>query len=345
MMSFSVTLRAHRPGVQRPPISNTLFAQRRNLLQPSFCRMLRDILRFNRAVAGAARPATTRRSPSDDYLRAQGYSPGIHRALHRPHGRRRSGRRIRHASLQFPARLFVQLLQQPRPAQRQRPATMAGDPAAARGSYVEPLTAPFRDRMRLNRRWNRVRRHADRRRGHSRGGGRAERFDQVIIATHSDQALALLADPSPARARDSRARSPTRTTRRCCTPTPGCCRRRQGPGPAGTTTCPRQPRARVAVTYDMNMLQSLGRAGQLSASRSTAATPSIRHASCAAPTYHHPVFTRPPAFAAQARREEISGVNRTWYCGAYWGYGFHEDGVNSALAVCRAVCWSAGRLA
>jgi predicted NAD/FAD-binding protein len=48
--------------------------------------------------------------------------------------------------------------------------------------------------------------------------------------------------------------------------------------------------------------------------------------------YHHPVFT-PQAVAAQARRDEINGVNRTWYCGAYWGYGFHEDGVNSALAV------------
>jgi predicted NAD/FAD-binding protein len=50
-------------------------------------------------------------------------------------------------------------------------------------------------------------------------------------------------------------------------------------------------------------------------------------------TYHHPVYST-AAFAAQRRREEISGVNRTWYCGAYWGYGFHEDGLTSALAVC-----------
>jgi predicted NAD/FAD-binding protein len=50
--------------------------------------------------------------------------------------------------------------------------------------------------------------------------------------------------------------------------------------------------------------------------------------------YHHPVYSA-AAFQAQKRRDEISGVNRTWYCGAWWGYGFHEDGLNSALAVCR----------
>jgi predicted NAD/FAD-binding protein len=51
-------------------------------------------------------------------------------------------------------------------------------------------------------------------------------------------------------------------------------------------------------------------------------------------SYQHPVYSA-VAFSAQRRREELNGVNRTWYCGAYWGYGFHEDGLNSALAVCR----------
>jgi len=50
--------------------------------------------------------------------------------------------------------------------------------------------------------------------------------------------------------------------------------------------------------------------------------------------YHHPLYST-AAFEAQIRRDEISGVNRTSYCGAYWGWGFHEDGVKSALAVCR----------
>ena len=52
--------------------------------------------------------------------------------------------------------------------------------------------------------------------------------------------------------------------------------------------------------------------------------------------YHHPVFTE-AGVLAQARRNEISGVNRTWYCGAYWSYGFHEDGVNSGLAAGRGL--------
>ena len=50
-------------------------------------------------------------------------------------------------------------------------------------------------------------------------------------------------------------------------------------------------------------------------------------------TYHHPVYT-PRSLRARRERDRINGVNRTWFCGAYWGYGFHEDGVNSALAVC-----------
>jgi predicted NAD/FAD-binding protein len=51
-------------------------------------------------------------------------------------------------------------------------------------------------------------------------------------------------------------------------------------------------------------------------------------------TYHHPIYT-PRGVAAQKRHAEISGLRRTHYCGAYWGFGFHEDGVKSALAVCR----------
>jgi predicted NAD/FAD-binding protein len=50
--------------------------------------------------------------------------------------------------------------------------------------------------------------------------------------------------------------------------------------------------------------------------------------------YHHPVYD-PESLAARRRHAEINGIRRTWFCGAYWGYGFHEDGVNSALAVCK----------
>jgi predicted NAD/FAD-binding protein len=87
---------------------------------------------------------------------------------------------------------------------------------------------------------------------------------------------------------------------------------------------------RVTVTYNMNILQSLNAPVQflLTLNRGEdvdAAQVLGRY------VYHHPVFTT-AAVAAQARRPEINGVRRTYYCGAYWGYGFHEDGVQSALA-------------
>jgi predicted NAD/FAD-binding protein len=91
------------------------------------------------------------------------------------------------------------------------------------------------------------------------------------------------------------------------------------------------PAGRATVTYDMNRLQGLP-------SRETHCVTLNRDAAIdparvlARMTYHHPQFTAGSA-AAQGRRDEVSGVRRTWYCGAWWGFGFHEDGVRSALAV------------
>jgi predicted NAD/FAD-binding protein len=96
-----------------------------------------------------------------------------------------------------------------------------------------------------------------------------------------------------------------------------------------------QPLTRVAVTYNMNLLQNLDAPVTfcVTLNRSEAMDPArVLYRT----TYHHPVFTD-EGVRAQARRSEISGVNRTWYCGAYWRYGFHEDGVNSGLAVAHGI--------
>jgi predicted NAD/FAD-binding protein len=91
----------------------------------------------------------------------------------------------------------------------------------------------------------------------------------------------------------------------------------------------------VAVTYDMNILQRLKSRTTIlvTLNRSDAIRPEtvIKRL-----TYHHPVFTA-ASLQAQQRWEEINGVRRTWYAGAYWGYGFHEDGVNSAHRICSAL--------
>jgi predicted NAD/FAD-binding protein len=96
---------------------------------------------------------------------------------------------------------------------------------------------------------------------------------------------------------------------------------------------PRDEVARVIVTYNLNILQNLRapRTFCVTLNRTNAIDPTkiLRRM-----TYHHPVYTQ-TAVAAQQRYDSLNGVNRTYFCGAYWGYGFHEDGVNSALAVCK----------
>ena len=95
---------------------------------------------------------------------------------------------------------------------------------------------------------------------------------------------------------------------------------------------PRSPRDRVLVTYDMNRLQGIEAPVRFLVTLNGADVIDPRHM-IRRFTYHHPVFDG-EAMAAQRKRSEISGTRRTHYCGAYWGYGLHEDGVRSALAVC-----------
>jgi predicted NAD/FAD-binding protein len=158
-------------------------------------------------------------------------------------------------------------------------------------------------------------------------GGPTEAFDEVVIAAHADQALALLTDPSPAEAEilgafPYQANEAVLHTDRALLP------RRRTAWAAWNYHLPPEPRGRCAVTYYMNHLQGLDadRPFCVTLNRTAAIDPEhvirvIAHA--------HPVFTR-EALAAQQRHEEICGVQRTHYCGAYWRWGFHEDGVASA---------------
>jgi predicted NAD/FAD-binding protein len=169
-------------------------------------------------------------------------------------------------------------------------------------------------------------------------GHEPERFDAVVIATHSDQALALLADPSE-RERELLGAIPYQRneavlhTDRSLLP-----RRRRAWASwnyhLGVKADDGAPAAgRCTVTYHLNRLQSLRADRELcvTLNRTAAIDPDqiIRTMQ-----YAHPVFT-PAGIAAQARHREISGRNRTHYCGAYWGSGFHEDGVSSARRVVR----------
>ena len=167
---------------------------------------------------------------------------------------------------------------------------------------------------------------------HIESSAGTERFDRVIVASHSDQALALLADPSSAE-RDVLSAMPYQPNEAILHTDASVLPRRKRAWAGWNYRVTGRDDAPVAVTYNMSILQSLNMRTPLCVTLNGAA--SITPAAVLGRfQYHHPLYTI-PGEAARARWAEISGVNSTHFCGAYWGNGFHEDGVNSALAVCR----------
>ncbi|MBM4127357.1 MAG: FAD-dependent oxidoreductase [Nitrospira sp.] len=330
-MSFSVT--CERTGLEYNGTSlNTLFAQRRNLFRPSFYRMIRDILRFNReslSLLNQPEPGPSlglyldtghySREFIDHYIIPMGaaiWSAG-HESMRK-----------------FPARYLVQFFKNHGMLSvDERPTWRVIKGGSQR--YAEKLVAPFRNRIHLNSPVESMVRFPEYVEIRAKMGGqdyRPLRFDHVIIATHSDQALSMLADPSPTEkevlgAIHYQVNDAVLHTDRSMLP-----KRRLAWAAWNYHLLGAQP-DRAVLTYHMNKLQSL------TAPREFCVTLNHTHAINPATilrriTYHHPVYS-PEAVAAQKRHGEINAVNRTSYCGAYWGYGFHEDGVNSALAVCQ----------
>jgi len=197
-------------------------------------------------------------------------------------------------------------------------------------TYVTALIKPFAERIRLATPVQRIVRHANHVEITSALG--TEIFDQVIIAAHSDQALALLADPS-ASEREILGAIPYHRNRVVLhTDIDHMPRLKKVWAawnyrvPAGTDSAPQ-------VTYWMNRLQHLtgNRQYLVTLNPSEAIPGALRTIDDA-----HPHFTA-AAPAAQARWAEVNGVNRTWFAGAWWGYGFHEDGCASGVRVAAAL--------
>jgi uncharacterized protein len=350
-MSFSVT--DSRSGLEyRGSNLNTLFAQRRNLARPAFLRLLTDIVRFNRAARRLV--GNEPRWQGSDRLPATGASAGdvvgdgsIAAFLARGRYSRAFveqylvpfGAAIWSADpatfTQFPMRSYARfmhnhsLLEAPGKA---RWRTITG------GSrhYVAALTAPFADRIRLSTPVHKIvaanGRGPDQRVELLTDRG-PELFDRVVVATHSDQALRMIADPTPME------RSVL-----------GAIRYRPNTATLHTDArlLPAEPRARASwnyrvdpwsrratVTYWMNSLQQIDTAPQLLVTLNGAESIDPRRV-LAQFEYQHPVFDG-AAMRAQRRRHEIQDERGILFAGAYWGYGFHEDGVQSGLEVARIV--------
>ncbi|WP_339462297.1 NAD(P)/FAD-dependent oxidoreductase [Pseudomonas sp. EA_105y_Pfl2_R69] len=308
---------------------NTLFAQRRNLLSPKFIGMVRDILRFNREALNdlnLQRIAST--MTLGDYLKANGYSERFIQHYIVPMGAAIWSMSL-NDMLGFPLQFFVRFFKNHGLLSvSNRPQWCVVEGGSS--SYIAPLTESFKQHIRLNCAVSRVERDGDGVTVHSAAG--AERFDKVIFACHSDQALALLAAPTrveqeilgalPYADNDVVLHTDTRLLPQ--RPLAWASWNYRLGGPASQS---------AAVTYDMNILQGIQSATTfcVSLNQTAAIDPSKILARY---TYAHPQYSL-AGMAAQARWEELLGAHHSYFCGAYWANGFHEDGVVSALRVAR----------
>ncbi len=325
-MSFGV--RCDRSGIEYCGSSlNQLFAQRGNLLKPSHYRMILDIRRFHgdfpRILAESEDGETL-----EAYVSARNYSQAFVDRFLVP-----MGSAIWSADpeqmMDFPLRCFVKFFDHHRFLERRNQPKWRVIQGGSH-AYVEKLIAPFRDRIRVSTPVESVRRHEDHVEITPRGQA-PERFDQVVLAVHSDQALGMLADAADNERRILSAIGYQANDTLLHIDTSVLPRNRRA-WASWNYRVPARTQSSAVVTYNMNKLQSLDSPETFCVTLN--GTNSISDEShLLRQTYHHPVYT-PEALAVQKEWDHISGVRRTHYCGAYWGYGFHEDGVNSALAVC-----------
>ncbi|MBT8100104.1 MAG: FAD-dependent oxidoreductase, partial [Gammaproteobacteria bacterium] len=302
---------------------NGLFAQRRNLLRPSYFRMIRDILRFNKRAPSDANDydATT---TVGEYLNDNGY--GRHFAEHylipmaaaiwsaEPIA-------VYDMPLKFLIRFFANhgLLQL-----RDRPQWRVIKGGSR--EYVTKLIAGHRDRIRLNSPVEKLRRDDMRIQLFTRSAG-WEDYDYAFVACHSDQALAMLDDATPSECDILGAILYQENEATLHTDVSLMPRRRRA-WAAWNYHLPEDSRTHVAVTYNMNQLQRLNTATPYLVTLNNDREIDTRHV-IRRMRYEHPVFSL-ESIAAQARHHEIN-CDRTYFCGAYWHNGFHEDGVVSAL--------------
>ena len=327
VMSFSV--QCEQTGLEFSPSTlNSLFIQRRNLLRPSFYRMLWDVMRFKRDSEALLE--------SNDYeltlaafLAGKGYSQAFVQHFIIPMGEAVwSADPVKFN--EFPARYFAQFFKNHgflNVKDQPQWLTIKGRSR----QYIKPITQPYADQIWVNCPVASVRRHPEYVEIQLQNEV-AEKFDQVVIATHSDQALALLDDPTDTE-KNILGVIPYQENQAVLHCDESLLPSKKAAWASWNYHIAKEDIGRVAVTYDMNILQSIGAPRELCVSLNLAkaidTTKIYRQM-----IYHHPVYN-PESLAARHSHREINGVNRTYYAGAYWGYGFHEDGVVSALEVCK----------
>ncbi|MEE4662175.1 MAG: FAD-dependent oxidoreductase [Halieaceae bacterium] len=309
---------------------DTLFAQRKNLLSPRFLGMVRDILRFNkRSVADLESGAIDASMTLGEYLRRNGYGEAFIEQYLVP-----MGSAIWSADTavmqDFPLQFFVRFFRNHGLLNiRNRPQWRVIKGGSRQ--YLAPLTASFKDNIHTGMAVQSIQRLQE---GAllSFADGSTQQFDRVVLACHSDQAYRLLADPSDSerqvlgamryQSNDVVLHTDTRLLPRA---------RKTWSAWNYLLTDHAQ---RAVLTYNMNILQGIESAETfcVTLNHTDAINP---HKILGRFNYWHPVFSLEQV-AAQGRWAEVNR-DRTWFCGAYWHNGFHEDGVRSALRVAEAI--------
>ncbi|MEZ5977656.1 MAG: FAD-dependent oxidoreductase [Planctomycetota bacterium] len=324
-MSFSV--KCETTGLEYNGTSfDTLFAQRRNLVSPRFWRMVRDILRFYREAPAVLEEAE-RGATLGEFLERGRYSD-VFVEKHivpmaaaiwsaEPEGIR-----------DFPLRFLVRFFRNHGFLQvDDRPRWQVVEGGSR--EYVRKLVAPFSERVRTNTPVLRVERGLGGPRV-TTADGREEGFDRVVLACHSDQALRLLADASPLEREVVGAFGYQRNEALLHTDDSLMPRRKKA-WASWNYHLTDPPSSLSTVTYWMNRLQSLPTDVPYLVTLNRTADVDPRKV-VRSFVYHHPIFTT-DTVRAQERHDEVDGAGGVHFCGAYWRYGFHEDGVVSGLRV------------
>ncbi|OLP59884.1 NAD/FAD-binding protein [Xaviernesmea oryzae] len=330
-MSFSLSLDQGALEWKGGPISG-LFAQKRNLVRPSFLLMLKEILRFNRICLTDRSAGRLDAMSIGEYLDWRGFSPGFTNNYLIP-----MAAAIWSAApsrmMEFPAWHFVRFFENHRLIYS-RPHPWRTVIGGSR-TYLQRLLAPLEGHIRLSAGLRSVRRDEQ---GVliTDAQGHAQHFDKVIFATHSDQALALLEDPTETE-REILSAVPYQANRVVLHRDPSLMPRREKVWASWNylRSSGADGAHRVAVSYWMNNLQPIDPACPLFVTLNPEREPDPKLV-FGDYVYDHPQFSA-ASMAAQKRLETIQGEHHTHFAGAWTGYGFHEDGLSSGLAAAEAL--------
>ncbi len=333
-MSFSASVNDGRFEYSGSGLKG-LLAQKRNLVRPRFWNMVWDILRFYRECVEDAKLPENMDLTLGEYLNRAGYSDGFLRDHIYP-----MASSIWSATFEeirsYPLTAFVRFfsnhgLLETKRHMRPKWRTVTGGSR----TYVERMAEDFADRVRTNSAVSSIRRTATDVTVTTEDGY-AETFDHVVISAHSNQALTMLADPS--REERQLLGSIRYELNRAILHTDVSLmprRRRAWASWNYISAGPDDHERLVCLTYWMNSLHNIDRDYPVFVTLNPHREPDPARV-IQSFDYEHPIFDQ-AALDAQTQLWNLQGTNRTWYCGAYFGYGFHEDGLQSGLAVAEAL--------